>query len=206
MTKLAKKIITKLVMLMVVCSLMMLSCAAAFADGETRTICGETRRAYWRGQGNGSEISIFQVAVQNAPATVYFEQEEGLCYEVSHTHVFDGPSGKEEEWGKYHVFYKLAGTNQIQYVNWDKTNRGGEFELYLNNTGVYYVWVVPYTAQEMTDSWLLDRFQSWNRTPRWWISGISSGSNWNALPYQLEPNGRINYNKPLNLTQIIPEM
>ena len=188
--KTMKRTISRAVVLMVICILAVLSCSAAFADGESMTFNGKTRRVYWRTNGNGEEVSVFQVAVTKAPGTVYFYQEEGLCYEDSITHYIDGKNGKEEEWGKYHIYYRLIDSNNVRCVDWDKTRRGSEFELYLNNTGIYYIWVVPYTAQEMTNSWTLDTFISWNKAPYWrvynWSNGISGIC---GDAYQLKMNG-----------------
>ena len=198
-----KNFITRVAIMIAICILTVFSCTAALANGDWVNVNGESRQVYWRTYGNGNEISIFQVVVKNAPATIYFAQEEGLCYEASHTHVFDGPMGKEEEWGKYHVYYRRTDSNQIYRKDWDKTRHGGSFELYLNNTGVYYVWVVPYTAGEMTDSWLLDTFLSWNRTPRWWIEGATNGAGTWDQPYEFHMNGSYNPNKPVNVYEII---
>ena len=78
-----KSVISRVLVMAAVCILAVLSCSAAFADGEWVTVRGESRQAYWRTNGNGNEISVFQVVVKNAPATIYFSQEEGLCYETA---------------------------------------------------------------------------------------------------------------------------
>ena len=197
-----KNFITRAAIMITICILAVFSCSAAFADGDWVNVNGESRQVYWRTYGNGNEISIFHVVVYDAPATIYFEQEEGLCYEASHTHVFDGPMGKEEEWGKYHVYYRRADSNQTHCKEWDKTWHGDTFELYLNNTGIYYVWVVPYTAREVTDSWLLDTFHSWNRTPRWRVTGVTNGTRTEALPFELTMYG-CNTDKRVNIYEII---
>ena len=147
---------------------------------------GNSWALYWRSNGNGNEISAFQVAVWRAPVTVTFYQEEGLCYEDSYTHYFDGRNGKEEEWGKYHIYYMVNG--MLGSAEWDSTFKSQKFELYLNSTGVYRVWVVPYTAAEMTASWTLDTFIRWNKAPHWWTS-CSSGGEICGAPYQIDTYG-----------------
>ena len=201
--KTAQKMISRVIVLMAVCILAMLSCSAAFADGEYRTVNGKSWKAFWRTNGNGEEISVFQVAVRNAPATVRFAQEEGLCYEDSYTHYIDGRNGQEEEWGKYHVYYRMDGSPNIHVSDWDKTRRGAEFELYLNNTGTYFIWVVPYTAQEMTDSWTLDTFVRWNKTPNWWVQSVSSGADYTSYNCLLQTNGQ--YGRVLSIKNIVAE-
>lgn len=198
--KTTMKLIT---MLLVICMLGVLACAPALADGEYITFNGEARPAYWRTDGNGNEISVFQMAVYRAPITITFKQEEGLCYENSYVHFIDGPSGQEEEWGKYIVCYKLEGSSSFDYVLWDKTWHGGEFELYLNRTGVYYIWLVPYTAEEMTQSWFNDTFYSWNRAPYWWIDHVSGGAYYTGVGYQLNMDGTYNTNKPISIREVI---
>ena len=172
----------RLTTLLLVCILAIMPWTMALADGEWVTVNNKSWKAFWRTSGNGEEISIFQVAVRSAPATITFYQDEGLCYEDSYTHYFDGRAGQEEEWGKYHIYYKVNG--RTRHVDWDKTRNGGSFNLYLNETGTYFIWVVPFTAQEMTDSWTLDTFISWNKAPSWCI-GYSGSINVSSAPYQM---------------------
>lgn len=204
MTK-ARKTTTRMIVCLMVCILAVMACVPALAQGNTRRVNGRVWPVYWRNTGNGEEISIFQVAVTKAPATISFAQEEGLCYEASYTHYFDGKDGLEEEWGKYHVYYRLKDGGRVSCKDWDKTRKGGKFDLYLNQTGVYYVWVVPYTAQEMTDSWTLDTFKSWNRTPRWWIEGTSNETRIVCIAGEMNLIGNPKTDKPLYIENIIPE-
>ena len=106
--------------------------------------------------GNGEDTSIFYVQ-SNGNAKITFKQEEGLCRELSYTHLIDGLQGDEEEWGKYHIYVtKTNGGGSVE--NWDKTRRGSTYELKLQSAGLYEIKVVPYTAYEMTESWTLDKF------------------------------------------------
>ena len=176
----------RLTTLLLVCILAIMPWTMVLADGERVSVDGKYWNAFWRDYGNGEEVSIFQVGVWYAPATIHFYQDEGLCYEDSYTHYFDGRAGKEEEWGKYHINYKINGRTRC--VDWDKTRNGGSFDRYLNETGTYIIWVVPFTAQEMTDSWTLDTFISWNKAPHWWTSD-SSGMKITSTQYQIDKNG-----------------
>ncbi len=194
----------KILTLAVTCVLAMLACIGAMADGERRVVNGYCFPAYWRTSGNGTEISAFQVAVKNAPATIHFAQEEGLAYERSVTHFIDGPRGQEEEWGKYHIYYRLNGSSW-RCVNWDKTRNGGSFDLYLNGTGVYIVWVVPYSAQEMTDSWTMDTFERWNLAPNWWIGWTRNVESYSGTATPMNADGRLDYNAPKLRLSDVPQ-
>lgn len=118
--------------------------------------------------GSGADTSVFFVE-SYGNAKVVFNQSEGMCHELSYTHLVDGIQGDEEEWGKYHIYvYTPYGSSYVE--DWDKTFNGGSYTLSLNGAGIYRIRVVPYTGSEMTDSWTLDKFISWTTYPRWWIS------------------------------------
>ncbi|MBR3741251.1 MAG: hypothetical protein IKN04_12490 [Clostridia bacterium] len=120
--------------------------------------------------GNGEDTSIFYVQ-SNGNAKITFKQEEGLCRELSYTHLIDGLQGDEEEWGKYHIYVtKTNGGGSVE--NWDKTRRGSTYELKLQSAGLYEIKVVPYTAYEMTESWTLDKFLWWTQPPQWWVDNL----------------------------------
>lgn len=122
--------------------------------------------------GDGKTTVCFYVESYGS-ATVSFVQSEGKCQELSYTHLIDGILGEEEEWGKYH-FYVTSPSGSVTRVDWDKTFNGGDFSLSLSLSGVYTVRVVPFTAQEMTDSWTLDRFVDWTKQPRWWVNSCKN--------------------------------
>ena len=117
--------------------------------------------------GDGSSSSYFWVDA-NENASITFTQSEGICSELSYTHLIDGILGQKEEWGKYHILMTNDSTNQV--LDWDKTFNGGNFTVYLPYSGVWCIMVIPYTVQEMTDSWTLDIFIKWTVSPSWWIS------------------------------------
>ena len=128
----------------------------------------------WATHGDGKTTVRFTVK-SDGNASVEFTQSEGQCQELSYTHLIDGIMGTEEEWGKYH-FYITGPDGSSTCVNWDKTFHGGSFSISLPKSGTYSVRVVPYTAQEMTDSWYADRFIEWTRQPRWQVSGYRNCS------------------------------
>ena len=123
--------------------------------------------------GSGNTSSYFWVDA-NGNASITFTQTEGTCTELSYTHLIDGILGQEEEWGKYHIFMTCGSTTQIR--DWDKTFNGDNFTVYLPHSGIWRIEVIPYTAQEMTDSWTLDTFVEWTSAPIWWISGTNNCS------------------------------
>ena len=138
--------------------------------------------------GSAGETVVFYVEAYGQ-ASVSFSQTEGTCQELSYTHLIDGLTGEEEEWGKYH-FYVTSPTGSTTVTDWDKTFNGGSFSLSFSRSGVYKVRVVPYTAQEMTDSWTLDRFVSWTRYPQWRISGKNNCAVSASKPGQTTDTGR----------------
>ncbi len=122
--------------------------------------------------GNGSDSTCFFV-ISNGNASVKLRQTEGMCHELSYTHLIDGIQGDEEEWGKYHIY--VSTPNGSTYVeDWDKTFNGDSYTVYLSGTGTYLILVVPYTAGEMTESWTLDKFLGWTTEPYWWVDETSN--------------------------------
>lgn len=118
--------------------------------------------------GDGATTTCFYVESYGA-AKIWLTQTEGLCHELSYTHLIDGLEGDEEEWGKYH-FYITAPNGARSEWNWDKTFGGDDFLLTLSEAGIYTIRVVPYTSSEMTQSWSLDQFIRWTVPPQWRIT------------------------------------
>lgn len=147
-----KRLTAALILALTACLMVLPAMADAYATG-----------------GSGGSTSIFFVE-SYGNATLTFSQSEGLCYELSYTHAIDGILGNEDEWGKYHIYVETPGGGSYR-EDWDKTFGGGSYSLKLNGAGIYRIRVVPYTADEMTASWTLDKFISWTAYPRWWISG-----------------------------------
>lgn len=122
--------------------------------------------------GDGQKTVTFY-AKADGSARILFSQSEGRCEELSYTHLIDGISGVEEEWGKYH-FYITYPDGSTRYEDWDKTFNGGSFSISLPRSGNYTIRVIPYTADEMTDSWTLDRFIKWTSQPHWQVTGCEN--------------------------------
>ena len=121
---------------------------------------------YNRTYGNGAEVSAFEVNVPFGNGTLKFTQEKGIAVERS---VLNWLTDDNQEWGKYHIYYKVNGN--IRCVDWDDSFDSGEFYLYLNETGKYVVWVVPFTNEEINDSYVVDHFERWNKAPQWYSWG-----------------------------------
>lgn len=118
--------------------------------------------------GDGATTTCFYVE-SYGDAKIWLTQTEGLCHELSYTHLIDGLEGDEEEWGKYHFY--ISAPNGAQSVwDWDKTFHGQDFTLTLSGTGIYTIRVVPFIGSEMTQSWTLDQFIGWTVLPQWRIT------------------------------------
>lgn len=117
--------------------------------------------------GDGNTETVFY-AISDGEASITFQQEKGKCQELSYTKLFSGLTGEAEEWGKYHIYYTIDGLTFME--NWDSTHFGQTFRLKLTRVGEYTIRVVPFTASELTESYLLDQFVGWQTPPSWWIS------------------------------------
>ena len=117
--------------------------------------------------GNAGDTYYFYCNAENSRAKITFMQKEGLCAELSYTHLIDGLLGQEEEWGKYHITCSRSGSSFT--TDWDKTFNGDTFTISLPSAGVWKITVTPFTGDEMTASWTLDQFSYWVTYPEWWI-------------------------------------
>ncbi len=131
-------------------------------------ICAQAGADMYAITGDG-QTNVFFYVESYGNARVTFTQNEGKCTELSYTHLWDGITGEEEEWGKYHILI-LGPSGEYSIQNWDNTFNGSSFSIDLRQAGVYSVQFIPYTASEMTESWTLDKFISWTVQPRWWVS------------------------------------
>ena len=149
----------------VVLLLALLSAAAvSFAETSTQFVYsrGTAFPFYNRTYGNGSEVSAFEVKVPYGNGTLRFTQEKGIAVERS---VLNWLTDDNQEWGKYHIYYKVNGI--VRCEDWDDSYNSGEFNLYLNETGTYVIWVVPFTNEEINNSYVVDHFERWNKAPKW---------------------------------------
>ena len=116
---------------------------------------------YNRTYGNGVEVSAFEVSVPFGNGQLLFRQEKGIAEERSVLNWLDS----NQEWGKYHIYYRING--QVYCEEWDSSYNSEEYTLYLNQTGDYLIWVVPFTNSEMNDSYTVDHFDRWEKAPKW---------------------------------------
>lgn len=118
--------------------------------------------------GDAGSVCTFYV-ISQGNASISFYQTEGLCTELSYTHLVDGILGQEEEWGKYHLDVTTPAGFQYR-EDWNKTFNGSDYTLNLPQAGTYTIRVTPFTADEMTASWTLDHFVCWETLPQWRVS------------------------------------
>ena len=175
----------KMISMLLAVMLVLASAATATADAYALSGDGKT--------------SVTFYAKAAGSARILFSQSEGRCEELSYTHLIDGIRGVEEEWGKYH-FYITSPDGSTRYEDWDKTFNGGNFSISLPRSGNYTIRVIPYTADEMTSSWTLDRFIKWTSQPQWQVTGCenctvstqapSSGGSTEKSPGGSTPGGK----------------
>ena len=152
-----KKIVAFL--LVAVCLSLSFGCMAEFC-----TVGEQTFEFFNRFDGNGVEISAFQVRVYSShTGSITFQQQKGIAVERS---VFNWLTDDNQEWGKYHIYYMLEG-GCVEMEDWDDSFHSDEYTLYLKNNGLYTVWVVPFTNEEINDSYLVDHFENWKKAPYW---------------------------------------
>ena len=148
-----------------------LTLAVAAAVIVTLLLCATAvpaRAENYSTSGNGRDTSVFFVESYGS-AKITFSQTEGLCHELSYSHLVDGIQGDEDEWGMYHLRVQTP-SGGAYTENWAYTFNGGKYTLSLGGAGIYRITVVPYEGYEITDEWTLDQFICWTEYPQWWIS------------------------------------
>lgn len=117
--------------------------------------------------GDGKTTVSFYVE-SHGKSSLILKQRQGTCTETSYTKAWEGITGTAEEWGKYHI--KVMKPSGSYYTEeWDSTFNGEEYTIRFQDAGIFCVTITPYTQREMSDSWTLDIFGSWNVPPHWWI-------------------------------------
>lgn len=134
-------------------------------------------------EGNGEESIVFFVR-SRGNAWIELCQTKGTCSELSYVKMFSGWAGEAKEWGKYEISVSHAESGTVEIYQWNDTYYNGSIRLELPYSGNYYVYVRPYTKQEMTDSWWLDSFGDWREPPYWWIDSTSCCTVTNCNPFQ----------------------
>lgn len=173
-----KKIIALLLIVMI-CVTCYTSCALAYSNSirvqldDSGTYHVTIDDAVFGLNGTGNYGSVFYV-YSFGDAEIEFEQTKGSCSLLSYTKLFSGIAGTAEEWGKYKIRVFNLGTSQYSYYDWDDTYWNGSKTIELPSSGLYYVYVRPFTNHEMTDSYWLDQFAGWTSAPEWWIESFSN--------------------------------
>ncbi len=143
-------------------------------------------------RGDGRTTVVFYVeSFGNARLTL--KQNPGECQELTYNilNIVDGILGKCEEWGKYHITVTMPSGGRYT-EDWDKTYRGGSYELSLGQSGIYTVRVVPFTNSEINASWSMDMFAGWEKQPQWWIASQSNCNVYTKDPTPTDKTGRVN--------------
>ena len=159
----------KINILLLAVMMLFLVCQTAYAD---------TYATY----GDGCTTVSFYVESFGS-AKLVFQQNPGECQEFTYNllNILDGILGNCEEWGKYHIDITTP-YGSCYREDWDKTYRGGNFEVKLDYAGIYSIQITPFTISEMTDSWSIDIFAGWTKQPNWWIYSQSNCNVYTSNP------------------------
>lgn len=125
--------------------------------------------------GSGNRTSVFFVSSSSA-STVTLSQTKGECLLTSYTKPLNGFTGTAQEWGKYRIDCVHLDSWSTTSFTWDNTYFNETYTLTLTAPGDYYVVVTPFTADEMTDSYLLDQFNGWTTPPYWTVTSCMNCS------------------------------
>ncbi|MBR4081178.1 MAG: hypothetical protein IKK21_05285, partial [Clostridia bacterium] len=116
-------------------------------------------------RGDGKSASVFFVTTSYTNGKITLKQSKGTCTLLSYAKLISGIKGTAKEWGKYTITVYHAESATTKQYNWSKTYNNDSYTLKLPKAGNYYIVVRPFTAQQMTKSYLCDRFISWNKAP-----------------------------------------
>lgn len=138
------------------------------------------------GSGDPSDTYMFYVYASGADAQLYFTQTEGLLRQRS---LMTGyRNGVNDEWGKYTIRYTCNGLTRT--AAWADSYNSGSFTLHLPDPGRYRIEVIPYTMQELTDSYMATTAIAWDNPPRW---SASARARCEMAPEQLTADIAVNY-------------
>ena len=164
----------KCIRILAVTVLLTLCMAGAAADQYTyiQTNISGSRTGYLNADiaisGDGTRGSLFYVN-SDGNGELVLEQTKGECYSWDYTKIISGVIGSAEEWGKYEIEVNDLDAHTYRTYQWDKTYYNDSFTVPLEKSGRYYIYVRPYSQSEMTASYTVTQFDSWNTPPRWWI-------------------------------------
>ena len=118
--------------------------------------------------GNGDCGAVFYLYAEDN-ASIELQQKKGTCQILSYSKLISGLLGNAEEWGKYEIKVVGITNSSVNIYQWDSTSNNGNKKIKIREQGLYYVYVRPYTNNEISDSYLTDVFLSWIDPPEWWI-------------------------------------
>ena len=164
----------KSIWLLIIAALLLSYVTSALADQYTyiQTNIDGARTGYLNADiafnGNGTRGSLFYVN-SDGKGKLVLEQKKGECYTLGYSQLIQGITGRAEEWGKYEIEVNDLDAHTYRTYQWDNTYNNDTFTISLEKSGRYYIYVRPYTQSEMTSSYTITQFGSWNTPPRWWI-------------------------------------
>lgn len=98
-------------------------------------------------------------------------QTKGICTEFGLTlEALKGLSGKGQEWGKYEITVVHAESGRKAVYQWAEAKDNSTCTLKFDSSGNYYVYVRPYSNEEMKDSHRIIVFSAWKTPAQWEIS------------------------------------
>ena len=135
------------------------------------------------GVNDGKTARVFFVTAYGN-AWIQLQQTKGTCQELSYVKLWSGFIGTAKEWGKYWITVRHAETGTTKTYSWDDTYFGDTFKLEFPQSGHYVICVRPYTAKEMSDSYMMDTFVGWENPPQWWVESQSNCTYSDVSPYE----------------------
>lgn len=156
--------------------------------------------------GDGEHSSVFFV-YSFGNGSITLKQTKGTCHELSYTKLFSGFLGTAHEWGKFEITV-VPQSGKKNVTQWDDTFFNGECEINLDKAGNYYIYIRPYSNQEITNSYFLDRFSGWEEPPTWHLSEFQNCNVLNKSPYSIAettpPPAESAPSKPAPPTENVP--
>lgn len=122
------------------------------------------------GASGTSEAGRVFFVYSSGDGQIELVQTKGTCTELGLTwEALKGLSGKGQEWGKYEVTVVHAESGRKSVYQWADAKDNSTFTLSFSSSGNYYVYVRPYTNEEMEDSYRILVFSAWKMPAQWKI-------------------------------------
>ena len=143
-------------------------------------------------KGTGEAGAVFSVQ-SSGGARLTLRQERGRCGKITfnmkkiikpgqtpvpkdskekNQYVFVPASTSYMEigaWGQYRLIITDPSGKETE-KEWGTGQDGAEITLFLPRAGLYRIRVIPFSQQEMNESWLPDRFVRWIAYPEWEVA------------------------------------